>query len=152
MDNKTKIKVGDYFVFKGQLIDGHEFISNNIKSLKVVSFFPKLNTSICDMQTLRMVEWSKQFPYITFISTSMDPIEVAQKWCKAHGISNLFFVSDQKLQDFANKTNLYLENKKMLKRGLMLIDADNKIIALTVNKDFHQEPLYEVIESKLINC
>lgn len=149
MATNSLINVGDVFSFQGVSIEDLPFDSKNINGQKVISFFPKLNTKVCDFQTLKMLEWSKKFPHITFISISTDPISVAKDWCQAHKVSNLMFVSDLKLKDFASKTGFYLDNKAILKRGLMLIDQDNVIKVLTVNEVLAQDPEYEKISAVL---
>ncbi len=151
MSEKTTVKVGATFIFKGQLIDNKNFSSDEIKAWKLISFFPKLNTEFCDVQTLRMLEWSKKYPHVKFISLSMDKPDVAKKWCQAHSVNNLFFVSDYQSKDFANQTDFHLDNKSILKRGFMLLDEHNKIRVLTVNKILRQMPDYDLIEQNLIN-
>lgn len=153
MNHLTTLQIGQTFIFKGKLENNQDFRSDEVPSCKVLSFFPKLNTKICDLQSLKIAELSKQFPAIKFISISMDSNQDAKAWCQKNVVENLFFVSDAYYQDFAQQSNLWFDDQKsMLSRGLILIDKNNKIIALSINENVRQEPNYDVIINHLNNC
>ncbi|WP_201736482.1 redoxin domain-containing protein [Mycoplasma sp. ATU-Cv-508] len=111
----------------------------------VVSFFPKLNTKVCDLQTLKISELVNRYPAEKFVAISLDPISVGKEWLQVHQVKNLTLLSDAKMRDFASQTGLLTADGSMLLRGLMLIDADQRVVALSVNQDLKVAPDYQAI-------
>lgn len=143
------IKVGNKLQFKAQNTNGTIFDISKVKGNKIISIFPALNTKICDKQTMTIARLSKEYPKTNIISISLDSPEVQKKWCLAHNEKNIRIVSDKKLMDFSNKTNLYIPKLKTLGRGIIILDKDNVVIKTLINKDMVKQPNFEEIKEFL---
>ena len=145
----TTITKDAKLAFKAIDNEEQDFDSQKLKGLKVVSFFPALNTSVCDNQTTWIAENAPKYPDVHFISISVDKPEVQKAWCIAHKFPNALIVSDYKYHDFANQTNFYIKNLEHLIRGLIIIDQNDKIIALKVTNDIVDTPDFKWLELEL---
>lgn len=139
------IKEGSNLSFKALTKDNKEFNINDIKGIKVISLFPDINTRICDMQTMEIERLSNQNKDITFISICMNDVKDINEWCLSKGADNSIVLSDLKYKDFGDKTNLYIPKLNKLGRGILVLDNDNKVISININKDIAKSPDYEYV-------
>ena len=134
------ITVGQKLEFKGIDGTGVEFDSTSLKGRKVISIFPDINTSICDMQTIKIAKLAKENQDIEFVSITMDGPEVIKDWCAGKGIDNSRIVSDSKYKEFATKTNVYITKIDKLGRGFILLDENNMITNVLLNDEIAANP------------
>lgn len=140
------IKEGSTLEFKAITHEDKDFDIKNIKGTKVISLFPSVNTKICDLQTMEIAKLSAKHPEITFVSISTNTTKDLSEWCIAHGTENIIIVSDLKHKEFATKTNIYIPEFKMLGRGIIILDENNKIVSIKINEDIVDHPDYSAIE------
>lgn len=143
------IKNSERLSFKAKDKEGKDFNLEDVKGKKVISLFPALNTKVCDAQTLKIVQWSREHKDISFISVTNDPVEVIKDWCAAHNIDNVFIVSDKEYKEFARATNLYVKKINKLARGFIILDENNIIIDQSFKADLSEEPGFEMVEKYL---
>ena len=131
---------------------------NNLKQLKdfgnnfkVISSFPKLNTSVCDKQTKKIAKLANKYKNIDFVSITMDSIKVIGKWCLANKLENVVILSDKEHQEFSKATNLLIPKLNMLARGLMILDQDNKVIETFYNQEITKDPNFDELENSFQN-
>lgn len=156
--NKTKIKKisfnftgeviqeGRVLTFKGIDRKGKVFKVSDLKGIKIVSFFPAVNTSVCDLQTRTIARLAAEHPKVNFISISTDEPKVLDEWCLGKGVDNIIIVSDNKYNEFATRTNLLIQKIKKLGRGLIVLDDTDRILMIDVNKEVSAEPNWDSIK------
>lgn len=140
------INVGDKLVFQAKDINDNVFDISTIKSKKILSVFPDINTKVCDMQTHELSRLAQEHPHVPFVSITMDSVETIKQWCLAKDISNLIILSDKELHDFTDKTKLLLRMINKLARGFILLDENNFIIDMVFKEELSQEPDFEKVK------
>lgn len=142
------MKVHDKISFKLTTVDEKEFLFNSLNKISVISTFPKLNTRICDEQTMHIVQLANKYPQIDFISITNDKTQTIQQWCAAHGLKNVNIYSDKKLQEFAHISKWKLPVLNVFKRGLIVVN--NGIIThILLNGDIKKQVNFETLEKIL---
>ena len=136
-------------VFKAVDQENKEVSIDQVKGLKVLSFFPDINTGVCDMQTLKIGSLAKEHPNINFVSITMDSPEEIKKWCMKNDLANLVLWSDAKYKEFQTKTNLYIPRIKKLSRGLIVLDENNIIVDKFFNIEIAEQPDWTVLDKYL---
>ena len=131
----TIIKKGEHISFKAEDLFGNDFNLKDVKGMKVISVFPDITTSVCDVQTKKIQDLALQYPKTTFISISMNPISVFKDWCGNNNVSNIGIVSDCKYKEFAKLTNLYIPEIDKLSRAIIVLDNDNKILSIKASEE-----------------
>ena len=121
------------------------------KGIKVLSTFPKLNTSVCDNQTKAIARLAKKHSDVTFISLTMDSVQTIGKWCLAHNLENITILSDKDRKEFSKATNLLIKKLKMLARGFIILDKENNVIDHFYKLEITDEPMYDQLEKALSN-
>ena len=121
------------------------------KGIKVLSTFPKLNTSVCDNQTKTIARLAKKHSDVTFISLTMDSVQTIGKWCLAHNLENITILSDKDRKEFSKATNLLIKKLKMLARGFIILDKENNVIDHFYKLEITDEPMYDQLEKALSN-
>lgn len=129
---------------------------NNLKQLKdfknnfkVISTFPKLNTSVCDNQTREIAKLANKYKNISFISITMDDPKVISKWCLANNLENVVILSDKKHKEFSKATNLLISKIKMLARGLIILDHNNNVLETFYKQEITEEPMFDKLKNSL---
>jgi thioredoxin-dependent peroxiredoxin len=102
---------------------------NDLKGkIKIISIVPKLNTPVCDKQTHQFSEKNggldKSIDIITISTNSAKGQDI---FAKKANISNLIFLSDNPDFNFGKNTGLLIEGMGMLKRTVLVVDANNII-------------------------
>ena len=118
-------------------------------NLKVISTFPKLNTSVCDNQTKNIARLANKYKDVSFISITMDKPKTIAKWCLANNLNNVVILSDKKHQQFSKATNLLIPKLNMLARGLIIVDQNNKVLNSFYKEDISSEPMFDQLEITL---
>ncbi|MCP4336879.1 MAG: redoxin domain-containing protein [Mycoplasma sp.] len=147
--NGTIIEKNTKLEFKAKDKDDKDFFITDIKGKKVISLFPDINTRICDAQTKQIAQMANKYKDITFISISTDSVEIQKKWCAANGLENIIIISDKEYKDFAIKTNTLINKIKKLVRGFILLDENNIIQGISINKEVSSDPDYDVLNTWL---
>ena len=132
------ISMGKELSFKALDRNGNVFDSKDLKGKTILSFFPDINTSVCDKQTMIISKLAINNPNISFLSITTDNINIINKWCAAKDIKNIDIISDNKLE-FGTSTGLLIKKLKKLTRGFILL-KDNEIIDISMNKEIAKDP------------
>lgn len=147
--NGSIIKKGQTLSFKGVNRKNKEIKIEDVKGIKIISIFPDINTRICDAQTQTIARYASQHPEVHFISITMDDVDTINEWCLAKDAGNVDVWSDKKYKDFGTKTNTIIVKLNKLARGFIILDKENKIIDLSINKEIAKDPNYELVEKYL---
>ncbi|PKQ60608.1 lipid hydroperoxide peroxidase [Labilibaculum filiforme] len=113
--------------------------------VKILSIFPSIDTSVCSAQTHRFnKEASSLDKNIQIITLSNDLPFALGRFCGAEGITNLVTLSDHKELDFGLKYGFVVEELRLLARGIVVIDKNNKVKHVEYVSEMTEEPNYEV--------
>ena len=117
--------------------------------MKVLSFIPKLNTSVCDNQTREIAKLANIYKQVSFITITMDDVKEIKKWCGANYLENLDIVSDRKLKEISKATNLLIKKINIFARGFVILDKNNKVINQLFNEEITNDPNFKELEKIL---
>ncbi|MFO8235894.1 MAG: thiol peroxidase [Bacteroidales bacterium] len=130
-----------------------EVINNELKpvqlsdfqgKVKIISVFPSIDTGVCSKQNKTFdTEASKLSDDIVILAISNDLPFALQRYCGAEGINNLITLSDHKNLDFGTKYGFVIEELRLLARGVVVIDKDDKVTYVEYVPEIGQEPDYE---------
>lgn len=139
------VEIGETIHFKARDKNNQDVMISDFKGQKIISIFPDIETKVCDMQTHELSVLAMNNPNINFISITMDDVEKINQWCSANGISNLTILSDHVHKEFGTKTRLLIPAINKLSRGFILLDNDDKVIDLSLNKELAEMPDFDKV-------
>ncbi len=96
--------------------------------VKVISVVPSLDTGVCDAQT----RWFNQDATalsedVVVLTISMDLPFAQKRWCGAAGVDKVITLSDHKDASFGENYGFLIEELRLLTRGVVVINKDNKV-------------------------
>jgi len=130
-----EIKVGDTLPDATVIAAGMESvsISDGKGHVRILSVVPALNTPVCEQQTHYLSEKNDGLEdQIELVTISMDPPEVQAQFAQEASIENVTFLSDAPSASFGNAAGLRVEERPILARAVMVVDADNVVRYLQV--------------------
>lgn len=143
-DNQPK--VGDKF-------KGFELTNNDLetktyadvkgKKFTVISFFPSIDTGVCDMQTKKFAEELKGNDDVSLVSVSVDLPFAQKRWCGAN--TNTVILSDYKTRKFLSDNGLLIKELVLAARGTIVVDADDKIVHFEIVNEVTDHPDYDSV-------
>ncbi|WP_130806454.1 thiol peroxidase [Senegalia massiliensis] len=143
----TQVKVGDQaenFKALKQDLSEFDFYNETEGKIKVISVVPSIDTGVCSLQTQRFNEESTKLSDDVFIVTISVDLPFAQKrFCGAEGIGNIEVVSDHKDLNFGDKYGFTIEEFRLLSRGVLVINKDNKIEYVEYLDEVTNHPDYD---------
>lgn len=141
----NEIKVGDQAPdFRAVKRDLSEFNFSEINTpIKIISVVPSIDTSICEFQTIRFNEEATKRPDVTILTISVDLPFAQKRFCAANGIENAIVVSDYQTLDFGEKYGFAIEGLRLLARGIVVVDGENKVRYVEYVKEVGSHPDYD---------
>ena len=138
-----KAKVGERAPnFKGVTRENEAVTLENYKGeVILLSVFPDINTSVCDMQTRRFFAEADNYEGLRMLNISTNKVEDLQEWCAVSGL-DVEMISDEG-QDFGNTYGLLISDTGLLARSVFLIDKDGKLVYKEILTEITEEPNYE---------
>jgi len=141
-----KIKVGDI---------GADFTAldstlhpKNLKDfdgkIKVISVFPSVDTGVCEYQVTWFNKEATKFPNTVVLNISVDLPFALDRFCSSHNITSSFTFSDYKDLDFGLKYGFVIEELRLLARGVLILDQENKVRYVEYVKELTDHPQYEI--------
>ena len=114
------------------------------RKVRIIASVPSLDTSACDRETRRFnEEAAKLGKNIVIMVVSMD-LPVAQKrWCGAAGVDQVMTVSDVYKADFGKKYGTLMEEVRVLRRAVFVVDRKRIIRYAAYMPTNGEEPNYE---------
>jgi thiol peroxidase len=96
--------------------------------VKVINFFPSLDTPVCDLQ---VKEFNKKAtglsPDVVVIGVSKDLPFAQARFCSANGIKNEVVLSDYRFSSFGLNYGVLVKELNLLARGSMIVDKNRRI-------------------------
>jgi thiol peroxidase len=112
--------------------------------VKILSIFPSIDTGVCSKQNKRFdEEASKLSDDIVIIAVSNDLPFALGRYCGAEGINNLVTLSDHKDVDFGTKYGFLIEELRLLARGVVVVDQNDKVVYTEYVPEIGEEPDYD---------
>lgn len=141
----TEIKVGDkapdFTCLKGDLTPFN--LGNLDGKVKLLSIVPSVDTSVCEMQTIRFNKEAADLPNVAIVTISCDLPFAQGRFCGTHGIDKAIIVSDHKDTSFGLAYGFLIEELRLLNRGIVIIDKDNTVKYVEYVKENTDLPNYE---------
>ncbi len=124
--------------------DMSQFTLDEVKGkVKIISVVPSVDTKVCELQTTRFNEEASQLDDTVVITTSVDLPFAQDRFCSAHGIDNIYVVSDHKNLSFGKNYGFVIDELRLLSRGIVVIDKEDVIRYVEYVKEVTQHPDYD---------
>ena len=124
-----KLKVGDK-ITQVPLVVNTKLEEKNIfddKNIKVLYTAPSLDTKVCSIQTKILNDEAKKNPDIKFYSITEDTPFAQTRFCTENDINGIKAISDSKYHQFGLQNGLFIKEKGLLTRALIILDKDNTV-------------------------
>ena len=89
--------------------------------VKVISVVPSLDTGVCDQDATGLSD------DVVVLTISMDLPFAQKRWCGAAGVDKVETLSDHKDASFGTNYGFLIEELRLLSRGVVVINKDNKV-------------------------
>ena len=136
-----KLKVGDK-ITQVPLVVNAKLEEKNIfddKNIKVLYTAPSLDTKVCSLQTKILNDEAKKNPAIKFYSITEDTPFAQARFCTENDINGIKAVSDFKYHQFGLQNGLFIKEKGLLTRALIILDKDNTVKYIEYAQDEKNE-------------
>ena len=116
------------------------------RKVRIIASVPSLDIAVCDRETRRFnEEAAKLGKDIVVMVVSMD-LPVAQKrWCGAAGVEQVMTVSDAIKADFGKKYGTLMEEVRILRRAVFVVDKKRIVKYAAYMPTNGDEPNYEEV-------
>ena len=112
--------------------------------IKILSVFPSVDTSVCSTQNKRFNQEAANLDdNMVILAISNDLPFALNRFCEAEGIDQVVTLSDHKDVEFGTKYGFLIEELRLLARGVVVIDQNNKVQYVEYVPEIGQEPDYE---------
>jgi len=118
--------------------------------IKVINFFPSLDTPVCDLQ---VKEFNKKAaglsPDVVVIGVSKDLPFAQARFCSANEIKNEIVLSDYRFSSFGLNYGFLIKELNLLARGTIIIDKNRKIRYIQLVDEITHSVNFEQVFDKL---
>ncbi|MFO7939063.1 MAG: thiol peroxidase [Bacteroidales bacterium] len=112
--------------------------------VKILSVYPSIDTGVCSKQSHRFNKEADALSNdIVIINISNDLPFALGRFCGAEGITNLVTLSDHKDTDFGKKYGFLIDELRLLSRGVVVLDKENKVQYVEYVSEIGDEPDYD---------
>ena len=142
-DKKVGQKAPDFAVFKTDW--------SSIKALKetrgkvrIIAAVPSLDTDVCDRETRRFNQEAAALSQdIVIFAVSTDLPYAQKRWCGAAGVDQVLTVSDSGKADFGRKYACLIEERRILRRAVFVVDRKGIVAYVDYMAALGNEPKYD---------
>ena len=113
---------------------------------KILSIVPSLDTGVCATSTKVFNERIGGRDDVVVLVASADLPFAQGRWCGAEGVDNVVTLSMMRSRNFAKDYGMLLEDGPLAgitARGVLTLDADNKVLHVQLVPEIVQEPDYD---------
>jgi len=111
--------------------------------IRLISVVPSLDTEVCALQTERFnKEAQKLSDDIVIYTVSMDLPFAQKRWTDDNDIEDVVTLSDFNNADFGMKYGMLLKELRLLTRGVIVVDKNDKVADLQIVPEITDEPDY----------
>lgn len=112
--------------------------------VRIYSVFPSVDTPVCSLQNIRFNREASQLSdEVVVLSISVDLPFAQKRFCAAEGIDRVHVLSDYRNLDFGMKYGFVLEGLRLLARGVVVVDRDDRVRYVEYVPEVTHEPDYE---------
>ncbi len=111
--------------------------------VKLISVVPSVDTGVCELQTIRFNKEAEKLDNTVILTISCDLPFALGRFCAAKDIKNAKVVSDHKDLSFGENYGFVIEEFRLLNRGIVVIDKDNKIAYVEYVSENTNHPDYD---------
>ena len=139
---KSGMKAPDFLVVNKDLKEVR--LSDFGNSIKVITFFPSLDTPVCDLQVKTFNKKAANLSDdVAVIGISKDLPFAQARFCISNGIEKIEILSDYKYSSFGLNYGILIKELELLARGVVIIDQNNIIRYFNYVDELTNEPNYE---------
>jgi len=124
-------------------------LSDFAGKIKVINFFPSLDTPVCDLQ---VKEFNKKAaglsPEVAVIGVSKDLPFAQARFCSANDIKNEIVLSDYRFSSFGLNYGVLIKELNLLARGTLIIDQRDCLRYLQITDEITQSVNF----NEVFNC
>ena len=114
--------------------------------VRIISSFPSLDTSVCDMMTRKFNEQAVSLgPNVMVLAVSMDLPFAQDRWCIAADVKNVIMLSDHRNASFGNAFGVLIKEIRLLARAVFVVDKAGIIRYIEIVDEITNEPDYEAV-------
>ncbi|MCM8792783.1 MAG: thiol peroxidase [Candidatus Omnitrophica bacterium] len=112
--------------------------------IKIITSFPSLDTSVCDLQVKEFNRKASNFSSdIVILGISKDLPFAQKRFCEANNIKNLVILSDYKYSSFGINYGLLIKELNLLTRAVIILDKYEIIRYIQIVEELTSPPTYE---------
>lgn len=111
--------------------------------IKVINSVPSIDTPVCDMQVRHFNKNAADLGDVVILSISVDLPFALSRYCAANGIDAVKTTSDHRNLDFGTKYGFAIEELRLLSRGVVVIDKNDKVAYIQYVPEVSSEPDYD---------
>lgn len=111
--------------------------------VKIISTIPSIDTGVCAMQTRRFNQEATALKDVVILTISCDLPFALGRFCGAEGIDKVITLSDHKDTDFGLKYGFLIKELRLLNRGIVVIDRNNKVVYVEYVKENTELPDFD---------
>ena len=110
----------------------------------IISSFPSLDTSVCDIMTRKFNEEAVALSEdVVVLAISMDLPFAQARWCIAADVENVNMLSDHRSASFGKAFGVLIKDLRFLARAVFVIDKEGVIRYIEIVDELTHEPNYE---------
>ncbi|KAB3532518.1 thiol peroxidase [Alkaliphilus serpentinus] len=110
---------------------------------KIISVVPSIDTGVCNLQTMKFNEEAGKLKDTIVATISMDLPFALSRYCAAKDIENSIVLSDHREASFGMAYGFLIEELRLLSRGVVVLDQNNKVAYVEYVKEIGEEPDYD---------
>lgn len=111
--------------------------------VKIISTIPSIDTGVCAMQTRRFNQEATALEDVVILTISCDLPFALGRFCGAEGIDKVITLSDHKDTDFGLKYGFLIKELRLLNRGIVVLDRNNKVVYVEYVKENTELPDFD---------
>jgi thioredoxin-dependent peroxiredoxin len=122
---------------------------SDFKGIKLLSFNPSFDTSVCSKTAKYFNSFAKNHPEITIILISKDLPFAQKRFCDTEKLDNVITLSLMQSDQAAKDYGVLIEDgpiKGLTARAIFLLDKDDRIIYSELVSEVTNEPNYGILE------
>ncbi len=144
----NEVRVGD--VMPDCEVVGKELAPVKLSSFRgkvcIISSFPSLDTSVCDMMTRRFNEEAVALgDDVAVVVISMDLPFAQDRWCIAADVKNVNMFSDHRTASFGLAFGVLIKELRLLARAVFVVDREGIVRYTQIVDELTDEPDYEAV-------
>ncbi len=142
----NEVRVGD--VMPDCEVVGKELVPVKLSSFRgkvcIISSFPSLDTSVCDMMARRFNEEAVALgDDVAVLAISMDLPFAQDRWCIAADVKNVNMFSDHRTASFGLAFGVLIKELRLLARAVFVVDRQGIVRYTQIVGELTDEPDYE---------